>query len=756
MRPPSRLWVASLHDRSEGGKVLGSGVVIDESRVLTCAHVVLDSETGASRGQVWVALPFAGDLMDGHVLDRSATGPGNHPEAGERVRVEQIGGHTTRQEKQDAAVLVLSRRLPSAVPARLRCPPGTALVDEQWWSFGFGRGDPFGGSAHGYVSEAVGYGWVELECDSGTLVERGFSGAPVWSPVYNAVIGIMGHGAQNGAGGRGRCLTLLAIDRALKEERLSVLCEWSAEAAGEDALAAWGWQLADDPEAERHWLPRARGVSSNAEPGFRFRGRTAALTTIVEWMGRPVGANRQVLVVTGSPGVGKSAVLGRVVTTADASIASALPASDRAVRAPLGSIACAVHAKSRTALEVARMIAIAASAPIPEHAYDLAAGLRTALTDSPRHGFAVVIDAVDEAATPDHARAIILEVAVPMAQYCSDLGVRVVVGSRRRDDAGDLLANFGLAAQPLDLDDPQFFEPEDLAEYTLATLQLLGHERHGNPYAQEAIARPVANRIAELADQNFLIAGLVARQYGMNHDQPVPVDQIKFSPTVDAVLRQYLAGLRSIDGIPAVDALAALAFSQVPGLGLELWQAALTALTGRVPTLRGLRSFAQSSAANFLIETSSTQGPDHRSVRSYRLFHQALNDALLAGRDVEADEHAITEAFIGVGRVTGWDRAPAYLLRSLPHHATRGGVIDDVLGDDHYPLYADLRQLIPAAAGARSPDARGRARLLRKTPRAIDVSPAERAALFSVTEAQEHLGTTYRDLDTEHIDATAT
>lgn len=100
MRPPSRPWVASLHDRAEGGNVLGSGVVIDERRVLTCAHVVIDSETGRSRDQVWVALPFVGDLMDEHVLDPSAIGPGNYPEAGMRVLVERIGGHTTRHEKQ--------------------------------------------------------------------------------------------------------------------------------------------------------------------------------------------------------------------------------------------------------------------------------------------------------------------------------------------------------------------------------------------------------------------------------------------------------------------------------------------------------------------------------------------------------------------------------------------------------------------------------------------------------------------------------
>jgi hypothetical protein len=58
------------------------------------------------------------------------------------------------------------------------------------------------------------------------------------------------------------------------------------------------------------------------------------------------------LVVTGAPGAGKSAVLGRIVTTADADAVKELPASDAAVRATMGSVACAVHAKGKTTLEV--------------------------------------------------------------------------------------------------------------------------------------------------------------------------------------------------------------------------------------------------------------------------------------------------------------------------------------------------------------------------------------------------------------------
>ena len=53
--------------------------------------------------------------------------------------------------------------------------------------------------------------------------------------------------------------------------------------------------------------------------------------------------------------------------------------------------------------------------------------------------FNVIIDALDEAASPAQARAIIDQVVLPLAETCSDVGAQVVVGTRRRDDGGDLL-----------------------------------------------------------------------------------------------------------------------------------------------------------------------------------------------------------------------------------------------------------------------------------------------------------------------------
>lgn len=257
----------------------------------------------------------------------------------------------------------------------------------------------------------------------------------------------------------------------------------------------------------------------DSESGYRFRGRTIALTTIAQWLDRDV-PDRRTLVVTGSPGVGKSAVLGRIVTTADPSIIAALPSDDDAIRATERSVACAVHAKGKTALEVATEIARSASTAIPERVEDLAPALQATLADDParqQRRLNVIIDALDEAVNPGQARAIITEIVLPLVETCAGSGAQLVVGTRRRDGDGDLLKMFGSAQSTIDLDDAAFFEEADLEAYALATLQLAGDERPANPYADDAAARPVARRVAALSGRNFLVAGLIARTHGM-HD----------------------------------------------------------------------------------------------------------------------------------------------------------------------------------------------------------------------------------------------
>ena len=58
-----------------------------------------------------------------------------------------------------------------------------------------------------------------------------------------------------------------------------------------------------------HFLPRARGVDVRTEAGWRFVGRETALRDLVKWLSNTEDLSARI--VTGGPGSGKSAVIGR-------------------------------------------------------------------------------------------------------------------------------------------------------------------------------------------------------------------------------------------------------------------------------------------------------------------------------------------------------------------------------------------------------------------------------------------------------------
>ena len=553
LQPENDSWVAVVYGSAgDDSERLGTAVVIDDFRLLTCLHVIA---AGSARERVWVAFPKATGLVE----------RGRWPASVARIDTDL-----------DVAVLRLAISMPPGVTAApLRCPSPHALRDRRWWAFGFAESRR-GNSAYGTVGESLGDGYIRIDADRDATyrLRGGFSGGGVWSPDFGAVVGVVVRADEHG---NGEAVTVHQIDLRFPEEKLRELTRWMAGDAGQTALAAWGWVLEGDPEGVRHWRPRARGVSAGSERGFRFRGRSEVLKAICGWLDRD-RLDRRALVVTGSPGAGKSAVLGRIVTTADARAVAGLPASDLAVRASPGSVACAVHAKGKTALEVAAEIARAASAVLPDRVEDFAPALRAALVERGGRRFNVIIDALDEAAAPAQARAIITGIIRPLVETCTDIGAQVVAGSRRHDPGGDLLAAFGESLEVLDLDDPQLFCEDDLTAYALATLQLEGDERDGNPYADMNAARPVAERIAELSDRNFLIAGLTARAHGLHDQHAADPASLSFTATVDAAMREYLQRLPPIADVPAEAALTALAFAEAPGIPLELWQDAVQAL----------------------------------------------------------------------------------------------------------------------------------------------------------------------------------
>ena len=378
-----------------------------------------------------------------------------------------------------------------------------------------------------------------------------------------------------------------------------------------------------------------------------------ALQRVVAWLDRPTPDGR-VLVVTGSPGVGKSAVLGRVVTTADPQLRAALPGDDTAVKAPLGSIGCAVHAKGKTALEVAREIAAAVSAPMPDRVEDFAPLIRQGLIDHNRRRFNVIVDAVDEAQSPSEARLILTIVVLGLSQTCADVGANLVVGTRTHDGGGNLVNRLGAAATTVNLDDPEYSSIEDLTDYVIATLQMFGNGRVDNPYAAVSVAAPMADRIATLADGNYLVAGLVGRTHGQYDQLPVDPATLTFDSSVYDAFGTYLQRVPPFQHITATDLLTPLAYAEAPGFTAELWRAALGALTGHDLSATDLARFAATSAAAFVVQASQTG-----AAGSYRLFHQALSDALVKARVVEGqsgDEEALTRTLLALGQRPGGTR----------------------------------------------------------------------------------------------------
>jgi WD40 repeat protein len=706
--PRGARWVAAVYRGESDAKPVGAGFLVDDTRVLTAAHVMRRGEDLAP--VAWVEFPRSG--------------------VGGRVRARVVVADDGSRQQRDVAVLVLDKPIPGLAAARLRRVDPEGLTGSRWWSYGFPRDDAVGDPAEGRIHGPLAGGLFLLEADERYPAKHGFSGAPVWSDRYQAVVGLITQ-AFPGTGvkaGDARAMSLLAVERCLPKQDLRALTRW---------------RLGDGLRDAEHWDPRSRGVGVSAEEGFRFQGRHTALGEITAWMG--TGASRSVLMVTGDPGTGKSAVLGRIVASADPDGARALDAAgDAGVRARVGSVWCAVHAGGKTGLEIAEEIARAASVPLPHSARDLSGQIRSMLKQDGHfggYGLTLVIDAVDEAKSPEDAREVLQQIVVPLARDCGDLGLRVLIGSRRRDARGELAARLGHAATLIDLDAPNYFARDDLEAYALASLQLRGSERAGKPYTDPSIAAPVAARIARIAERNFLIAGLIARYHGLYDEQPVNPARISLTETTSEAFALYLTAVPGCADLNPAQLLTGLAYTH--GVSTSLWRTILHALYETSPSIEQLRRFAGGAAANFLVKAVG-DGEE----REYRLFHQALNDVLLDERDNHTpDERAIARALIAQGQAIGWANAPAYLLRHLARHATAGQVLDELLADHSYLPYAEPRNLTPYLHRAR-----GEAALLTAAVYRFGVhlhenaTPGERRDVLALDAARAGAHALYRNL----------
>ncbi|MGW4640928.1 caspase family protein [Sphaerisporangium sp. NPDC004334] len=417
-----------------------------------------------------------------------------------------------------------------------------------------------------------------------------------------------------------------------------------------------------------------------------FSGRRQALADITAWLRN---TSIPVLAVTAGPGSGKTAVLGLIATLTQPERRRTVPIRsiglDPTLLPSVGEVDVAIYAQNLTNEQVLQ--AICAAGRI--HADTVGELLAALATRVQQQGgpVTVLVDAVDEAATPDSLCARILR---PLIEHASGR-LRLLLGTRPH-----LLDALGMRrSDQIDLDADRYADPEALRAYTIRNLI---DADPNSPYqtCSRQLLVEIAEQVAAAADQSFLVARITASTLAATSRLPNPGDSAwraglprQAGEAMQADLRLRLGH----DAIRAADLLRPLAFAEGQGLPWEdVWAPLAGALSGQNYTDEDLLWLRRTAGA-YVVEAIEAD----RS--AYRLYHQALVDHLRQ-QTPPAEAHA---AFVrtllhripyALDGSRDWSRAHPYTRHYLAAHAAHSGLLGDLIGDLEYLVHADPDALV--------------------------------------------------------------
>jgi SOS-response transcriptional repressor LexA len=440
------------------------------------------------------------------------------------------------------------------------------------------------------------------------------------------------------------------------------------------------WTVVANSGAIPAFLPnprRAEGMLDQFLPSIAgFAGRHRALVDIVTWLGDP--ASSKVMIVTGDPGSGKTAVLGfiaalsdpkhRPTIPSDGLPASAVPRED--------AIRVAINAAGMTTGKVLAELATATGIEGIDPESSVGGSDLTRLLSGIHQRsrpMVALIDALDEAVDPG---GLITQLLLPLIQGGGDT-IRMLLGTRRH-----LIRYLGRDWQGLyqviDLDSGSHADPVAMG-VVIRRILVGGSSGTDNPAASSPLANlpparleAVIAAIAEAAGHSFLIARILAASQASHPALPDPGDPVwrdNLPKTIGSVVSNDLESRLGGDAARAVDLMCPLAYARGNGLPWkEIWTLLANSLTpGRAYTdddLLWLRLYAGS----YIVEGEEFG----RSV--YRLYHRALVEYLRSNRDTGADETAITKALNqrvprSADGQPDLQAAHPYIRNYLPSHA---------------------------------------------------------------------------------------
>uniref|UniRef100_UPI003F4978E8 AAA family ATPase n=1 Tax=Streptomyces chartreusis TaxID=1969 RepID=UPI003F4978E8 len=486
-------------------------------------------------------------------------------------------------------------------------------------------------------------------------------------------------------------------------------------------------------DMDAHWAPRARGVADASDPGWLFTGRANLMRALIEAARGAPGT----VMLTGAAGTGKSAVLARLVTLADAAFVAAY--RDRVELVPddlkprVDSIDVAVLATGKTAAEIAAQIGGALGLIRPDAAdprLDRWSEAWSNWLEERSEPVTVVVDAVDEAADPSQ---LLHDLLARLPDGPGRQRLRLVLGVRSPGGSEGSTATEPQHPQPLadriarrleatriPVDESPWYDPDDLIHYAEKILASTPH----SPYAMSTTAADVARALATRAQPSYLIVRIAAASLARRHVPVAPGDPQWLNSVDEGMWGVFRADWHHVLTDPeqrtrTLHLLRAVAFARGKGLPWHhVWPTVANAIAEHTGLTYGDRDIAELLASP-LGGYLTTDVADDTTV--YRLFHDALRPALARQwRDLlEAGPHARPTADDDEIRAieAGICRAllqiadhclnaetirplPPYIRRHLIEHAGNGHLLNDRTIHHRLLPYLDISRLLPHLDGA--------------------------------------------------------
>ncbi|MET9382103.1 AAA family ATPase [Streptomyces sp. NPDC002928] len=487
-----------------------------------------------------------------------------------------------------------------------------------------------------------------------------------------------------------------------------------------------------------HFRRHAQGGSgfpevSPAEGGRAlFTGRAAETSLLADWLADDTAS--RVCVVTGSPGAGKSALIGVMLCAAHPQLRERTQALWEPLGGPVAASAppAAVHARQRTVREIvdslARQLDLRPTRPNAQAPTDWSVEhLLDALRRSAGPPAVVVIDALDEMRDARDAVQTLLQPLTTAVRPDGRPVCRLLLGARDEEPFLPLVDAARTAGDLIDLDEtrPEDLE-RDLGEYIVKLLSAALPDAAAD--GQEAVAgfaAATAGALAGAATGPYLMAALYASytlQDGVRSRLTDPATARELGAEVPLTLPGLLDLSFGQDHAHQLlrPVLAALAFTQGDGMPVP----AVTAVAGAVAP--GSVPVDASAVGRLLDDVRAflRSVPDRDGTMLHRLLHQSVADELRR-RPVPADqplssapETLVYEALVGSLRdgsddPPAWDAMDGYTRRHLAQHAVDAGRFDELCTEPEFLVHADPDWLVPELRHAVSERARSAAAVYR-------------------------------------------